>query len=248
MLHNHEPPLEPTLVFLPGLGADHRLFKYQMAAFPNSYAVDWIDPLKNESLEQYAVRLAGVIRLELGKQPPVPIVVCGLSFGGMVAPYVAHELDASACILLCTIREPRQFPKRYYANWLLMRLCPLFQLAGLFFIRSFARFFLCFPRLLQRFVEPEVFQAFVEMPLHRLAGLFRMMFNWAYRHRPKEGGMNIFDKPTLHIHGTNDWLLPIRLTNPDVCVEGGGHLLVLTHSEKVNEIIQRFVAEYRLKG
>jgi len=52
---------DPTLVFLPGMGADHRLFKYQTATFPNCYAADWIDSLPNESLEQYAVRLAETI-------------------------------------------------------------------------------------------------------------------------------------------------------------------------------------------
>jgi hypothetical protein len=64
---------KPILVFLPGVGADHRLFKYQMAAFRNSYAVDWIDPLPHESLEQYAVRLAETIRFELNKRPSAPV-------------------------------------------------------------------------------------------------------------------------------------------------------------------------------
>jgi hypothetical protein len=35
--------------------------------------------------------------------------------------------------------------------------------------------------------------------------------------------------------------LPIRLTNPDIRVQGGGHLLSLTHSEQINKMIARFV-------
>ena len=236
--------MTPTLVFLPGLGADHRLFKHQTAAFPNSYAADWIDPLPDERLEQYAVRFAGEIRTELDKHPPAPIVVCGLSLGGMIAPTIARELGASACILFCTVREPRQFPRRCYPDWLLMQLCPPLRLVRLFFLRSFARLLLFFPRLLQRFVDPKVVLAMVETPLDRFAGLSRMMFDWAYRRRsPDENGKKIFDGPTLHIHGTKDRLLPIRSTNPDICIEGGGHLLVLTHPEKINEIIDHFVAE-----
>ena len=234
--------LSPTLIFLPGIGADHRLFKYQTAVFPNSYAADWIDPLPNEILEHYAVRFAGIIRSELDKRPAAPVVVCGLSLGGMIAPYVARELGASGCVLLASIRKLEQFPRRYYADWLVMRLCFPLRLARLFVAQLFARLFLCFPWLVRRFVEPHIIRAFVETPLFRFAGLARMMFDWAYRRRlPEDNEAVIFDKPTLHIHGTNDWLLPIRLTNPDIRIKGAGHLPVLTHPEEINEMITRFV-------
>ena len=239
----------PTLVFLPGIGADHRLFKYQTAAFPNSYAADWIDPLPHESLEQYAVRFAEAIRQELTSRPPASVVVCGLSLGGMVAPYIARELGASGYILLCSIRSPQEFPRWYYFDWLVLNLCPPLRLVRLVLARLGARLLLCFPWLLQCFVHPKIVQAFVEMPLFRLAGLARMMFDWAYRSRQQEEtGTNIFDKPILHIHGTNDWLLPIRLTNPDVRIEGGGHLLALTHAEQVNDMIEQVVNRLTFTG
>ena len=239
--------ITPTLVFLPGIGADHRLFKYQTAAFPNSYAADWIDPLPSESLEQYAVRFAEVIRAEWDTCPSAPVVVCGLSLGGMIAPYVARELGASGCILFASIRKPEQFPRRYYVDWLALRHCPPLRAARLFVVRLFVRLFLCFPWLAYRFVDPHILRAFVETPLLRFAGLGRMMFDWAYRRRlPEENETVIFDKPILHIHGTNDWLLPIRLTNPDIRIAGAGHLPVLTHPEEINEMIVRFVKELRL--
>jgi len=71
-----------------------------------------------------------------------------------------------------------------------------------------------------------------------------MMFDWAYRRRlPEENEVTIFDQPTLQIHGTNDWLLPIRLTNPDIRIKGAGHSPVLSHPEEVNEMIERFLEE-----
>lgn len=235
-----------TLVFLPGIGADHRLFKYQTAVFPNSYAADWIDPLPEESLEQYAVRFAEAIRLELHPPSSSPIIVCGLSLGGMMAPYVAHELGAAGYILLASIRQPEQFPRQYYFDWRLMRLCPPFRTARLFVVRLLARFFLCFPCLVRCFVSPEIVHAFVKTPLSRWAGLSRMMFDWAYcnrAYRSRQHEKNLpcaTGKPTLHIHGTNDWLLPIRLTHPDIRLEGAGHLPVLTHPDPVNENIAAF--------
>ena len=68
-----------------------------------------------------------------------------------------------------------------------------------------------------------------------------MMLHWAYRRRLPEENVPVFDKPILQAHGTNDWLLPIRRTNPDIRIKGGDHILTLTYPEKVNEIIEQFV-------
>ena len=220
------------------------MYKFQTEAFPNSYAVDWIDPLPTETLEQYAVRLAESIRTELDKRSPALIVVCGLSLGGMIAPYVARELNASGCILFATVRKPEEFPRYYYVDWLLMRLCPPLRPIRWFFIRLFIKLILCFPWNEKRFVAHGVIKSFAQTPILRFTGLARMMFDWAYRRRlPEERSAVIFDKPTLHIHGTNDWLIPIRLTTPDISIRGSGHSPVLSHPEEVNEMIVRFCDE-----
>ena len=234
-----------TLVFLPGIGANHRLFKHQTAAFPNSYAADWIEPLPAESLEQYAVRWTEMIRAELEKRPSAPVVVCGVSLGGMVAPYVARQLDAAGCILLCSIRGPKEFPRWCYPDWWFMRHCFPFRMVRIFVLQLGARFLLLLPGLRRRFVEFEVGQQMTEMPTRCFAGLSRMMFDWAYRCRD-ETECSIFSGPTLQIHGTRDPLLPMRLTNPDIRIPGGRHTLTLTHPEEINEIIERFITELQL--
>ena len=237
----------PMLIFLPGLGADHRLFKHQTAAFSDSLAADWIDPLPDERLEQYAVRLAESIRAELDTRPLAPVVVCGLSLGGMIAPYVARHLDAAGCVLLCSIRGPKEFPRRYYFDWWLLRHCFPLRLARLFMLQLGARCLLLFPGLLQKIVSPKIVRQFAETPTRRLAGLASMMFDWAYRRR-EEPEKPPFAGPTGQIHGTRDLLLPIRLTHPDIRIPSGGHLLALSHPEEVNEFIEQFVAEFAQKN
>jgi len=73
-----------------------------------------------------------------------------------------------------------------------------------------------------------------------------MMFHWAYRRRQPEENVELFDKPTLQIHGTRDWLLPIRRTSPDIRIADGGHLLPITHPDQINEMTERFADELRL--
>ncbi len=221
--------VDMNLIFLPGLGADSRLFKFQTAAFPGSVAVDWIDPLPGETLKNYAVRFAD----SLGPFTPPPIV-CGLSLGGMIAPYVAKRLGASKCLLLCTVRNPKEFPRRYYPAWLLGRFCPPLSWIVQFLLRLFARFLLLFQAFWRHRIDPEVVRQFAQTPTTRLVRLTRMMLDWAYLSK----GLIAPELETLQVHGTRDPLLPIRSTTPDIRIERGGHLLVLTHPAEINAILR----------
>ena len=230
-----------TLIFLPGLGADHRLFKHQTAAFSNdtanSVAVDWIEPTAAETLEGYAERLADSL-----PKYDNPVIVCGLSLGGMVAPYVARRIGASACIRLCTVRNYTEFPPRYYPAWLLMRAggLPLSWIV-LFAAQVGARFLLFFSFSWRRRFDPDTLRAFTETKTMTLVRLTRMMLNWAYRRRSSEEPVPADVFPAFQVHGAWDFLLPIRRTKPDVRIRGGGHLLSLTHPEEINRIIREFV-------
>jgi hypothetical protein len=69
-----------TLYFISGLGADKRIF--EKLQFSNSFKlvfIDWIVPVKNEPLRDYATRLSHTINTS------EPFVIIGLSFGGMIA-------------------------------------------------------------------------------------------------------------------------------------------------------------------
>lgn len=44
--------------------------------------------------------------------------------------------------------------------------------------------------------------------------------------------------PVYHLHGDRDWTLPLQSTDPDMVVEGGGHVLSLTHPSDVNAFIR----------
>jgi hypothetical protein len=56
--------MKPQIVFIPGLGADSRLFEAQQKAFPNAVTPPWLAPLKDETLAHYAKRWAQHLRLK----------------------------------------------------------------------------------------------------------------------------------------------------------------------------------------
>ena len=51
----------PKLILIPGLGTDERLFERQRSAFPDLWVPPWILARDNESLADYAARMAEII-------------------------------------------------------------------------------------------------------------------------------------------------------------------------------------------
>ena len=91
------------LVLLSGLAADARIFTPQKVAFPQLHCPAWLPPHHQESIDDYAKRLAA--KFDAG-----PCIIGGASFGGIVALHMAKHVDAQAVILIGSIKSPSQLP------------------------------------------------------------------------------------------------------------------------------------------
>ncbi|EMI45229.1 alpha/beta fold hydrolase [Rhodopirellula sp. SWK7] len=209
------------LILLPGLAADANIFVPQKIAFPQLIVPPWPTPVSNETLDAYARRIAEDLRVH------GPCVVGGASFGGMLALHVAQHLDARAVLLIGSIASPDELP-------LYGRMArPLKTLVGLLPIR-----------MLQWLAAPLATTFFRRIApfswglVQQFRGSDPAVFKWSlarildWRHKPE------FDCPVFHIHGDRDWTLPIRYTQPDTVVIGGGHVISLTHPSEVNAFIR----------
>src|SRR5215203_5816329 len=94
-----------NVYFISGLGADRRAFerltlsdKYQI------HHLDWIKPIKGESLNDYAKRLAAPI------DTSQPFSVVGLSMGGMIASTMTTFLHPYKTVLISSIGCNKEFP------------------------------------------------------------------------------------------------------------------------------------------
>lgn len=76
-----------------GLGADKRVFDF-LTLNCELIHLDWIDPLKNETIESYGKRLSQAIKTdeEYG--------LIGVSFGGIVAVEISKMLNPKSTILI----------------------------------------------------------------------------------------------------------------------------------------------------
>ena len=96
----------PKIYIFSGLGVDQRVFdKVNFDEF-NVEFIDWILPLKSETIENYATRISQRI---IEKD----VFLIGLSFGGMMAVEVAKIIPVKKVILIASAKTKFELPLMY---------------------------------------------------------------------------------------------------------------------------------------
>lgn len=213
------------LVLLPGLGADARLFDPQRAMFPEIEVPPWLPHREDESLADYARRMAATVT------PSADLYLGGVSFGGMVALDMARLLQPRAVFLIASCRTGRQIAPhlRYFVTF-----------AHMFPARAFAVGAKLSALYMRKFghltEEQEAF--FAEM----LADVQPAFVRWGIAAITAWPGPGELPMPIYHIHGSADELIPVEGVRPDQVVPGGGHLLNVTHAAEVNAFLAAHLA------
>lgn len=212
-------PSEPTLVLLPGLGADERMFEPQRAVVPKLIVPTWPESRPRDTLGTFAERLAP----ELPKTDA--LYLGGASFGGMVALELAARLKPKAVLLIGSCRSPTAIPPLARHLRLLAQALP----AWAFRPRRWV-----LPFILPRFgklspQQRELFWSMAEaVPAPFLKWGLGAILSW----KPTPLAV-----PVYHLHGSDDRLIPLRRVRPSQVVSGGAHLLTLTHPGEVNTFL-----------
>lgn len=216
--------LPPKLIFFPGLGADERLFAPQRTAFPELIVPPWIPPRKREGLADYAARLAETLPRD------EPIVLGGVSLGGMIAYEVARHARPQATILIASCRTREGIPAPYRAGGFLWPIIP----RRIFRVAQFSA-----KRTLRLFGLVSAEQQ------NKLIAMFREMdpafMHWAVSAILHWNPPPLANIPLFQIHGSRDRIIPARRVRPDIWIPDGGHLINITHAEEVNGFIREAI-------
>lgn len=210
------------IVLLSGLAADENVFTPQRESIPDLMVQKWVRPEPAETLTAYCRRLAA--QLPTGRK----WIVGGASFGGIAALHLAQFVDVEGVLLIGSVRDPAQLPP--YIRW----------------SRVFLPFIDWVPaRVIQWLMWPittRVARTFMPV-LSELARQFRRsdpwLMKWSIRQILAWKQSPPVLCPVRQIHGSHDFVLPIRYTSPDIIVPQGGHVISLTHPEDVNDFIQQ---------
>ena len=204
-----------TLYLIPGTGADHRFFS-RLQLDVKTHVIEWTEWGNAQTIREYAE----VLSLQINKEESFGIL--GVSFGGMLAVEMSKFLNPEKLILVSSAKSYKELPvivrfsRRVGVHYLISPwLIKIIPFAGKIFgvSKKDKRFF-------DKMID--------ETPDGHLKKTIRSILYWKNTVLPSN---------VMHIHGSQDKVIPIKKTQKPAVVEGGGHFMVYNMANEVGEII-----------
>lgn len=200
-----------------GLGADYRAFKnINFGRLPIEH-IKWISPLKDESIENYALRISDKITTDNS-------ILIGLSFGGMMLMEIAKIKKSKKIILIASAKTKNEIPQLYriLGKLKLHKIIPtqilkttnslMFWLFGISKKED--------KQLLKNIIS--------DTDIDFLKWAINEIVNWKNTQIPNNA---------IHIHGTKDRIIPLTNATYDYEIQNGGHLMTLNKSKEIEAIL-----------
>ena len=203
-----------------GLGADERVFRFLKLNSPYELVpVDWIKPLKDETLGEYSIRISQRI------QTKKTFGILGVSFGGAIAQEVSRIVKPKFTLIISSINRTDQIP-------FLLKHTPNFILK-------------CMPIALFTLPKPIAnyfFGAYNKKLLHQILNDTDPGFvKWAlfaFKNWKPVG----FNSSVFFISGDKDRLL--KPIDNSMKIQGGGHFMIVDLAKEVSGQINFFLNNY----
>jgi len=201
-----------------GLGVDKRVFDNIDFSGLNIAFVDWIDPLKKETFESYAYRIS--------KDFENNSILIGLSFGGMLAVEVSKIIPVKKVILIASAKNKSELPKWFLlaGKLKLNQIVPSSLLKTTNFITNWLfGAATSAEKLLLKNIIKDTDPRFLKWAINQIV-------NWKNLSVPQN---------CIHIHGTNDRILPAKYLKVDYKIKNGGHFMTVNKAKEIEVIIKK---------
>ena len=199
-----------------GLGADKRVFQFLNLEY-EFIPIDWIDPLKKESITEYAKRFSSVI------DTSEKFCVLGVSFGGLIAVEISKFLKPELTILISSAETRKEIPLiyRFLGKTKIVKIIPAKLLNP---PRWIAKILFGTKKInLLNEILNDTDLKFTKWAVQEL-------FAWKNDQRVEN---------VLKITGTKDKLIPQKPNENIAFIKGGGHLMIIDNAKEVSEIINK---------
>lgn len=209
--------------FMPGLAASSAIF--ERISLPSTefemVLLEWEIPLDNETLANYAKRIAGKIK---HKNP----VLIGVSFGGILVQEMSKWIEARKVIIISSVKSNAEFPRRMKIakTTKAYKLIPMNLLLN---IESLAKFSFG-DKITQRL---KLYEKFLSVRDKRyLDWAIEQVILW---------DRTVIDEKVIHIHGDVDEVFPIKYIKKCTVVKGGTHIMILNKFRWLNENLPKII-------
>jgi pimeloyl-ACP methyl ester carboxylesterase len=208
------------LYLLPGLGADGRLFDRLDLQGHVVHRIDWPAMPTGSSFRDYAEVLAR--RVDADR----PHALIGVSMGGMVAQEMAAITRPMRTIIISSWKGPHEMPmpiKLLRGTHAERLVTPVFMKHALPMVR--------WQMGLETPEDVALFDAFIAAtPLEQVRVQIAAVLGWEGPAEPVKG--------LVHIHGSNDRLMPLSHIKHVTVIEGGSHFMVFNRPEAVGQALR----------
>lgn len=213
-----------TIYCISGLGADERAFSKLKIDGYSLWVIPWLMPEPGEAIQQYATRMRAAI------DDPEPILM-GLSFGGMMCAEIAKQIPVQKLILISSVKSSKELP-----GW--MKIVAMLRLHKIVPLKS------------SRLTEPiqnRMLGAHSDEE-RLIASEYRKKVNIDYTNWAVNEAVNWkndWQHPaTVHIHGDQDHMFPIKNIKPTFTIKNGGHFMIMNKAADISRCINSILQQH----
>ncbi|MEZ4774688.1 MAG: alpha/beta hydrolase [Bacteroidia bacterium] len=208
----------PRIIYaIPGLGTDERIFSRLNLPF-HLYFLKWLEPIPEESLQDYARRMAAQIPVQ------EPVTILAVSFGGIVAQEMAAFRPVEKILMISGIQSPAELPFHFS----IMRKVPLYRLSRgkwrIYTLKYWSRLFGIHHREEQQLLV-DIFKSFSDH--------YRM---WAIRQLVHWRGLSL-ETPVIRLNGGRDKVFPVNKIQKSNILKNGNHFMIYQQAGLISEWI-----------
>lgn len=214
-----------AVYFMPGLAASSAIFN--RIKLPESnfdiHLLDWEIPVKNETLTNYAKRMATYVKEDNA-------VLIGVSFGGVLVQEMSKYLNLRKLIIISSVKTNLEVPLRMKIakSTKFYKLVPTSLLQNIEILNKFS-----FGKIIQQRLK--LYEKYLSMrDKVYLEWAIEQMILWS---RTKA------DKNVIHIHGDEDEVFPIKNIKNCIIVKGGTHIMILSKYRWMNENLPKIIVD-----
>ena len=212
--------------FMPGLAASPKIF--ENIKLPGDrfecFFLEWFLPIDNESVTDYAKRMAAHVTHEN------PVLI-GVSFGGVLVQEMARFVQPRKVIIISSVKCNAEFPRR-------MRLAKM--------IHAYRFFPTGLMQNVDRFARFATGNNFIARRLNLyekyLSVRDKKYLDWAFK------TIILWDRcepdtEVIHIHGEKDEVFPPVYLKGFIPVREGTHIMVINKAKWLNENLPRLILD-----
>jgi pimeloyl-ACP methyl ester carboxylesterase len=216
-----------NVIYLPGLGADHRLFNSLKKKIPGKN-YDYPNHDNQPNLAEYARKCIKTWNLK------PPFLIIGFSFGGIVGKEILKQFNTNEAelLMLSSCRSHKSIDNKFKFTSKILYLIPNFILRLLLvYVGPY------FAKRSDLNLTKDNFELLKEMAKDVNLSFFR----WSVKQCRDWKEIEEFNLNLYQIHGELDSVIPIAPGIADYTIPGGQHLICYTHTDEIkNQFNIRF--------